>query len=87
MWKSGEIGPTCPCGRKTVVMVEPDCTAPECLGGGFMQGGVGLLCFAHTKESAEYWPLPKEKPDDWEDLKKDWDLLKARMREMDLETE
>lgn len=42
------------CGKATVVVIN--------------NGKASLLCFAHTKQEAAFFPLPKDRPTHWPNL-------------------
>lgn len=56
-WEAGEPGPTCLCGKATIVVTNPD---PSYL--------PVLICFAHTPEEASFFPLPVARPLNWPNL-------------------
>lgn len=53
-WKNGEAGPTCLCGKATIVSISHQ--------------GINLVCLYHTHEAGAFFPLPKRRPSRWPNL-------------------
>jgi hypothetical protein len=60
-WKNGEPGPTCFCGMPTAVSAT--------------KTGAVLVCIFHEKSAGAFFPLPKDRPDNWPNLSDDEMIL------------
>jgi hypothetical protein len=58
-WQNNDPGFECSCGAPLLVKVEKG------------TGEAMLLCLFHTSEAGACFPIPREKPDGWNDLTED----------------